>query len=92
MDKDIRELETENKQQEQRIRELETALNKVEWISDDMSDGYCPWCNGRLHKEEVQNYNEERAKLRRVGGTNYPDLIQGHSDDCLRQRALEQKP
>ena len=61
-----------------RIRELEAALEAVEWITDDMSDGYCPWCNGRRYEQEVSNYNTY--------------LHHGHTTDCLRRRALGQTP
>lgn len=66
----IGDLQAEN----ERLRE---ALKAVEWIWDDISDGYCPWCNGRFNQE---------------WGYDGQPLPLGHREDCLRRRALEQKP
>ena len=75
----------ERDQARERLKVAQEALNMVEWIVDDRSGGFCPWCNGRFYEDETHHINEYYRRNRKKKRVTFR-----HANDCKRQEALRQ--
>jgi hypothetical protein len=91
----LRQALTENSANAERVKALEAALEKVEWLPVDGGSSFqhCPWCggiedeppSGRLSCESEENY----AEYVKDWEAKKAEYHLGHKNDCPRQAALK---